>query len=117
MADLDKNKRIKKEITKLNKIFKDIEEDRKKAVQKLIENVAFMAATLEDLQNEINEKGFIETYKNGENQFGTKESSAIKIYNSLIRNYNVSLKQLLDQLPDDNLQPQADDFDEFLKQK
>lgn len=108
-----KDKRIKKEITKFNKIFKELDEDRKKAVEKLIANAAFMAITLEDLQEKINEKGCIEEYKNGANQCGYKESSEIKVYNSLIKNYNTTVKQLLDQLPknDKNLQ---DDFDVFL---
>lgn len=116
MANLDKNKRIKKEIQKYRKIFRDIDEDRKKAVEKLIENVAFMTATLEDLQEEINENGYIEEYQNGEFQCGYKESAAVKVYNSLIRNYNTSIKQILDQLPD-TAPANTDDFDEFLMQK
>ena len=116
MAILDKDKRIKKEIAKYKKIFKDVDEDRKKAVEKLIENVAFMATTLEDLQDSINEKGCIEEYQNGENQYGYKESSEIKVYNSLIRNYNTSVKQLLDQLPE-NAPIQTDDFDDFIRKK
>lgn len=116
MAALEKDKRIKKEINKLKKILKTLDEDRKKAVEKLIENVAFMAATLEDLQVAINAKGCIEEYKNGENQSGFKESSEIKVYNSLIKNYNTSIKQLLDQLPD-NAPPLEDDFEQFLAKK
>jgi len=116
LAELAKEKRIKKEIAKYNKIFKDLDEDRKKAVQKLIENVAFMAITLEDLQQSINEKGFVEAYQNGNNQHGYKESSAVKVYNSMIKNYNTSIKQLLDQMPE-HKPVREDDFDVFLAKK
>ena len=51
----NKDKQIKKEISKFKKIFKNLDEDKKKILEKLIENVAFMAITLEDLQKQIKE--------------------------------------------------------------
>lgn len=116
VAELTKEKKIKKELAKLKKILADIDEDRKKAVEKLIGNVAFMAVTLDELQDAINEKGCIEEYQNGNNQFGYKESSEIKVYNSLIKNYTTSMKQLLDQLPV-NIPLPEDGFDKFIRKK
>lgn len=122
MEALMKDKRIKKEILKYKKILANVEPERKKAVEKLIENAAFMAATLDDLQAEINENGCIEKYKNGENQYGYKESTAFKAYNSLIKNYNVTVKQLLDQLPEEIIPSSGgggngDGFDQFVRKK
>jgi len=114
LAVIDKDKRIKKEIVKLRKLSKDLDEDKKKAVEKLIENIAFMSVTLEDLQVEINKNGVVESYQNGENQSGKKQSSALQSYNALIKNYTSCLTQLLNQLPDD-AQFQDDGFDAFLK--
>lgn len=116
---LDKEKRIKAEISKYNKILKEqgIDEDRKKAVEKLVQNVAFMAVTLEDLQAVVNEKGCTEEYQNGATQFGVKEATEIKVYNSLIRNYNMSMKQLLDQLPQAKEPEKDDGFDSFVNGK
>lgn len=109
----EKKERIKAEITKLNKICKEIDKDKKRVVQKLIENVAFMAVSLEDLQQQINSKGFVEVYQNGANQSGFKECTEIKIYNALIKNYNASLKQLIDMLPEQTEQKQ--DYNDLFK--
>lgn len=92
-------KTIKKELTKLKKIFKGIEPDKEKIVEKLISNAAFMAASLEELQDIINEKGYTEEYQNGANQFGVKKCSEVEIYNTMIKNYSSVIKQLVDLLP------------------
>lgn len=116
MADLDKSKRIKKKMAQLNKIFNAIDEDRKKVVNDLIANIAFMSVQLEDLQTEINENGCIEKYQNGANQYGTKQSSAFQAYTALMKNYQTSLRQLMNELPKNEI-PNQDDFDSFILQK
>lgn len=92
-------KTIKKELSKLKKIFKDIEPNKEKIVEKLIANAAFMAASLEELQDIINEKGYTEEYQNGANQYGVKKCSEVEIYNTMIKNYSSVIKQLVDLLP------------------
>ena len=82
----EKNRRIKTEIAKLKSIFKAIEKDKIKLVEKLINNAAFMAVTLELLQEDININGCISDYQNGANQWGTKKSPEIEIYNTMIKN-------------------------------
>ena len=91
MAKKTKDKRIKNEIKRLNGIFKNLSEDKKKVAKSIIENVAFMTVTLEDLQQAINEKGVVEEYRNGANQFGIKESSEVKIYNTMIKNHTATV--------------------------
>ena len=93
------NKKKSKELTKLKKIFKDIEPDKQQTVEKLISNAAFMAESLDKLQAIINEKGFVEEYQNGANQSGVKKCSEVDIYNTMIKNYTSVIKQLLDLLP------------------
>lgn len=67
---------------------------------------------------EINKKGCTEKYQNGAEQYGIKEATEIKVYNSLIRNYNMSMKQVLDQLPANKKDDEdEDDFDGFAKSK
>ncbi|MEN1934206.1 hypothetical protein AAIE21_01055 [Paenibacillus sp. 102] len=77
--DLEKEKRIKREMTRLNSLLKNLEPKKKRAVSSLIKNAAFMAVTLEDLQEEINKNGTTEHYQNGANQFGVKKSSAVEV--------------------------------------
>ena len=92
-------KEYKKELNKLKKIFKDIEPSKQKTVEKLISNAAFMAASLDELQQIIREKGFTEEYQNGANQYGVKKCSEVEIYNTMIKNYTSVVKQLVDLLP------------------
>ena len=95
-----KESRIKRERTKLRKLLQDVDPDRLKAADKLIGNVAFMAVTLEDLQDHINEHGCVSEYQNGENQWGTKRSPEADMYASLMQRYLPAMKQLMDLLPD-----------------
>ena len=46
-------KKRSKELNKLKKIFKDIEPNKRQTVEKLISNAAFMAESLDDLQEII----------------------------------------------------------------
>ena len=94
-------KKKSKELNKLKKIFKDIEPGKQKVVEKLISNAAFMAESLDDLQNTIREKGFVEEYHNGANQSGMKKCSEVEIYNTMIKNYSSIIKQLVDLLPNE----------------
>lgn len=115
--ELDKQKRIKKEITKLNGLLKNISSKKKKAVDSLIKNAAFMVVTLEDLQEEINEKGVTEEYQNGANQSGVKKSSAVEVYNTMIKNLSQLMKQLTDLLPKEDPKPDDDGFEDFVMNK
>ena len=94
--------RIKKseELRRLEKIFKDIRADRKETVKKLIENAAFMEIQLSVLQKQIAENGVTSEYQNGENQWGTKKSPEVEIYNTMVKNYTAVIKQLLELLPE-----------------
>lgn len=117
MADLTKDERIKKEIKRLNGIFCKMDVKRKKAVSSLIDNAAFMAITLQDLQSTMNEKGVISEYQNGENQWGTKKSPEVEIYNTMVKNHASIIKQLTDLMPEEIQQKQDDGFDEFVNSR
>jgi len=106
---------INKEKRRLSSIFTKIDAKAKKAVQSLIENAAFMAVTLQDLQQTINEKGAVSEYQNGENQWGTKKSPEVEIYNTMIKNYSSVIKQLTDLLPKGNGDSENDELIKYLK--
>jgi hypothetical protein len=99
-----KDERIKKERDKLTKQFSAIDERRKKIVEKTIDNCAYMSVILEDLKAQMDAKGdeaYVSTYQNGENQWGTKKSPEIEIYNQVFSNYLKGVKQLTDLLPEE----------------
>src|SRR2546428_656316 len=95
-----KIERIKAEKAKLNRHFSKLDSRTKKTVASLIENAAFMIVTLEDLQATINQNGVISEYQNGDNQWGTKKSPEVEIYNTMVKNHMAIMKQLTDLLPE-----------------
>ena len=99
---LRKQARITAEKRRLNGVFKKIDDKQKKAVSSLIDNAAFMAVTLQDLQEAMNINGVVSEYQNGENQWGPKKSPEVEIYNTMIKNYSSIIKQLADMLPSDS---------------
>ena len=96
---IEKNKKIKKEINKIKGVFKEMPKNKKEIVERLIENAAFMSITLDELKEDIKKYGVKETYVNGKDQFGFKESIESKTYNTMIKNYLNVIKQLIDFLP------------------
>lgn len=114
-AYLEKTKRIKKEITRLKRLFKEIDENKKKLVFTTIEDVAFMSITMQDLREEIVRHGTTCTYKNGENQYGTKQSPDAQLYLQLSQKQTQAMKILLDCLPKTEKPVVQDDgFDDFV---
>lgn len=113
-----KDEVIKAEKRRLSGIYKRLDKETKKAVDSLIEQAAFMAASLYELAEIINEKGYTEEYQNGANQWGTKKRSEVELYNTTIKNYMSVIKQLTDLLPKDSAKVKvevSDGFEEFIK--
>jgi hypothetical protein len=103
----EKQKRIRREKTKIRRLLKSVDKDRLAAAGRLIDAVAFMSVTLEDLQQAINQDGCVSRYQNGENQWGTKKSPEVEVYTNMMQRYLPAMKQLLDLLPDGPPAPPA----------
>ena len=56
--DLTKDQRIKREIARLKRVFRDLDKNKLQTVESLIKNAAFMAVSLEELQEIINVEGY-----------------------------------------------------------
>ena len=113
-----REKRIKSEMTKLNRLLKEMPKDRARAAEGLARRIAFMTITLEDLESDINEFGTIEPFSQTENIVYDRERPAARIYNSVVRNYASACKQFLDFLPDtDQTKKAEDELMEFIKRK
>ena len=98
-TELTKDQRIRREYTRMKRMFSQLPENEKKFCDPLLQNAAFMCITLQDLQEAINEKGTSDTYKNGRNQSGTKASADLQAYNSLAKVYNALMDKLSAKLP------------------
>lgn len=94
-----KEQKIKKEIARLKRVFKDLDKNKLQTVESLIKNAAFMAVSLEELQEIINAEGYVVEYQNGENQKGTKQSDAVKTHIAMTKNHAAIIKQLTDLVP------------------
>ena len=97
--ELTKEQKIKKEIARLKRVFKDLDKNKLQTVESLIKNAAFMAVSLEELQEIINDEGYVVEYQNGENQKATKQSDAVKTQIAMTKNHAAIIKQLTDLVP------------------
>ena len=114
MANEEKEKLKKKRISEYNRIFKELSQEKKKLIKKSIEQAVHMEMQLDDLQIELEKVGFVEEYCNGNNQFGKKESTESKAYNTLMKNYISIIKVLLGELPQSKNEDDDEEFKKFL---
>lgn len=85
---------IKKFKRQLLARFKGADSDTKKTAEKLAERAAFMAVTLDELEQDIAENGAVIIATNG-NGFDVKqENPAQRSYNTMIKNYNSTIMSL-----------------------
>ena len=90
------DKRVETLAKKMLKTIGEIDENQKDIVKSLVEEAAFMRVTLQNLRTAISVNGVVDTYQNGENQSGRKKSTEVDIYNTMIKNYNATVKQIID---------------------
>ena len=107
-------KLIKTEITRLNKFYKEINEEKRATAKVLIDNLAFMTIQMNLMKERINEEGVMIKYQNGENQWGYKKSPDVDTYNSFIKQSTTIVKQLTDLLPKDAPVEIDDGFEELV---
>ena len=107
-AEEEKQKAIKKEITKLRRLFKNLPKDKRQAADGLIQEAAFMRVTLEEARHIIDQQGIIEVFEQGSQRF-LREHPATKVYNTMINRYAAVCKQLFDMVPDPDVGKQAED--------
>ncbi len=112
-----KEERITREKKRLDGIFAKLDDDRKNAAKSLIENAAFQAVTLADLQAAINANGVTSEYQNGANQWGTKKSPEIELYTSLAKIHAAAIKQLTDMLPKPEPVEEEDELTRFINSR
>lgn len=112
---LEKQKRIKKEIGRLKRLFREIDKNKKDLVNATIEDVSFLTVTMQDLRENIVRTGTTVEYKNGENQYGKKQSPDAQLYLQMSQKQTQAMKILLDCMPKtEKIQPKDDGFDDFV---
>ena len=115
-VEIDMQFESKKELKKLKSIVKNIPKDKKKIVEGLIADAAFMAEQLEILRDHIAEYGWSEEYQNGANQKGKKSSVEADSYIKMQKSYAAVIKQLTDLLPTEDENAAKDEIMAFLNE-
>jgi hypothetical protein len=111
-----KEKEIKKEVTRLNKIFKEIGESKKALATSLIPEAAFMKATLNQLKEGINKDGVQIEMDQGSYTILVANPD-VKTYNTMTQRFTTVIKELNNLLPPDIPKIGDDGFDEFVANK
>jgi len=97
---MERDKKTTKEINQLRKRFDDIAEDKKKLAYRLIDEVVYMGETINELKTLVKLEGVVVETMNGNGFISKGENPAQKSYNTTIKNYMTSIKQLNELLPD-----------------
>lgn len=90
---------IKKEVTRLRKIFDDLDYNKLQAVESLITNLAFISVSLVELQEIINQEGYVEDYRNSVGTLSRRQTEAVKVHISMTKNHMALIKQLVEIVP------------------
>ena len=110
-----KAERITREERRLKRNYKDIQKDKSAVVEGLIRRAAFMRATLEDMELDLDERGFVEMFAQGEQEPYERERPVARQYQQMNKNYQSIIKQLSDLLPKEPPKQKEDDgFESFV---
>lgn len=112
---LEKEKQTRAEKRRLTALLKELPPNKKKAAEGLIDECAFMRATLKQYREYINTTGLIDEMEQGEYTI-LREHPAVRSYNTMVQKYSAVCKQLFDMLPTRQAPPD-DDFEAFIKAK
>lgn len=100
-AESTKEQRIKKELTRLNRVFKDVDKNTKNVIDGLIRRAAYMRIALEDYEDDLDENGHVEMFSQSPSvEPYERERPVTRLYNQMNKNYQSIMKQLSDKLPD-----------------
>ena len=117
--ELTKDERINKEERRLKKSFKDLPKDAIVTVDGLIRRASFMRVTLEDMERDLDENGFVELFSQSDKtEPYERERPVARLYNTMNKNYQSIIKGLTDHLPKENPIKEKDDgFDSFVARR
>lgn len=118
VVEAEKDKRIKKEIRRLRKLFPEVNENKQKLVFSVIDDMAFLAITMQDLRENIIKDGTTVEYKNGENQYGTKQNPDAQLYLQMSQKHSQAAKILMDCFPKAEKPLKTNDgFEDFIYER
>lgn len=110
----ERKKQINKHKRMIKKLLSDIDQDTLKLNDGLIDEAATYAANLVECNELIKRDGLVDTYQNGENQWGTKKSVAAELKPKYTATYQSLIRQLSGLLPTEKEKDAAAELMEFI---
>lgn len=98
-TEKQRDAKIRSVRNKLIKEYKELNPKANPSVESTINRMAFLVVHIEEQEKIINRDGTIEEYKNGQNQFGLKDSTATKVHDRMFNDFLKAKKQLDDMKP------------------
>lgn len=111
---LEKEKKIKQEVGRLKKNYKDLEKEKVKILDGLVNEAAFLKISLEETREILTKEGLTEIFKQGKQEF-ERERLQVKIYLNFMKLYSSVMKQLIDIIPNNVKQEEEDELIAFMK--
>ncbi|MCM1052459.1 MAG: hypothetical protein NC483_00555 [Ruminococcus sp.] len=91
-------KQKKIDLKSVKETLKNMDSDKSNLGLSLLEEAEFMKITLDELKKKIKENGVVTSMCQGSYDI-ERANPALNQYNSLIKNYNSTIKQIYDMLP------------------
>lgn len=111
---LTKEELIKAEENRLTAVYKDMESKQNKVVSGLIRRAAFMRISLNEMEDDINQNGYTESFSQGNQEPYQRKRPVCELYNTMNTNYQKIIKQLSDLLPKAEVIKKDDGFEDFV---
>ena len=86
-----------------------ISEKRRKMLEPVILNTAWMKAKLDDAREAIKNSNIVISYDNGGGQKGIRENPLFKGYEALFKSYMTGMSKILDALPPEVIRMEAEE--------
>ena len=103
--------------TELKELLTKIPTDKRSIAARLADELIFMQDTLADLKRQVKETGTLEHFQQGKQDF-MRESPALRGYNTTLKQYNATFKQLCDLLPkEDTTRSTGNPLYDFIEDK
>lgn len=98
--DMTKEARVKKEYTRLKKVFDGLPADEAAVCEGLMVQAARLRVLLDDAWSDISEKGDVEMFTQSENAPPYERKRPVaELYNAREKNYQTAIRQLIDRMP------------------
>ena len=101
------------DLKKLKTVFVNLDDSKSQLALSLLNKVEFMEATLQKLQDRIDEQGVVTEMCQGKYNID-RANPALQAYNVTIKNYTSAIKQIADLLPDEAIKAEGEDIFKFI---